>query len=114
MERKGYRIVALKLVQMDRELAERHYAAHAQKPFFNGLVSFITSGPIVAMIVEGDGAIAGVRSLMGATDPQKAAPGTLRGDFATYITENIVHGSDSTESAANEIPLFFTPGEVLS
>jgi nucleoside-diphosphate kinase len=114
IERKGYRIVALKMLQMDRTLAERHYAAHAQKPFFNDLVSFITSGPIIAMVVEGHGAIAGIRALMGATDPQNAAPGTLRGDFATFITENLVHGSDSEAAAASEIALFFSPEEIFA
>lgn len=114
IERKGYRIVALKMLQMDRALAERHYAAHAQKPFFNDLVSFITSGPIIAMVVEGHGAIAGIRALMGATDPLNAAPGTLRGDFATFITENLVHGSDSEAAAASEIALFFSPEEIFA
>lgn len=114
IERKGFRITALRMFQMDRRLAERHYAAHTEKPFFEELISFITSGPIVAMVVEGRGVVASVRNLMGATDPLNAAPGTLRGDFANTITENIVHGSDSPESAAREISLFFPDPEILS
>ncbi|MHA2620498.1 MAG: nucleoside-diphosphate kinase [bacterium JZ-2024 1] len=113
IERKGYRVVALKMLRMDRALAERHYETHSGKPFFESLVTFITSGALVAMVVEGEGALAGIRRIMGATDPQKAEPGTLRGDFATCITENLVHGSDSVESAAREISLFFGPSEIM-
>ena len=107
VEIKGFRISELKLFTMDEELARTHYAEHTKKPFFDELVSFITSGPVVAMIVEGQDAVAGVRQIMGATDPLKAAPGSIRGDHGTAITENIVHGSDSPESAEREATLFF-------
>ena len=108
IERKGYRIEALKLMTLPRETAEQHYGEHRDKPFFGGLVDFITSGPLVAMRVSGEGAIAGMRTLMGATNPLEAAPGSIRGDFATEIGENLVHGSDSPESAARELSLFFS------
>ena len=107
VETKGFRISELKLFTMDEELARTHYAEHTEKPFFDELLSFITSGPVVAMIVEGPDAVVGVRQIMGATDPLKAAPGSIRGDHATAITENIVHGSDSPESAEREVALFF-------
>lgn len=107
IEAKGYDVRAMKLFTIDEELARRHYAEHAEKPFFGELVSFITSDPVVAMVVEGPDAIAGLRQVMGATDPLVAAPGSIRGDFAALIAENIVHGSDSPESAAREIALFF-------
>lgn len=107
IEAKGYRIVALKMLTIPSELAERHYGEHAGKPFFGGLVSFITRGPVVAMVLEGEGAIAGWRTLMGATDPADAAPGTIRGDFATTIDENVAHGSDAPDTARREIGLFF-------
>jgi nucleoside-diphosphate kinase len=97
----------MRLFTIDRALAERHYAEHAEKPFFSELVDFITSGPVVAMVVEGFDAVAGMRQIMGATNPLDAVPGSIRGDFATVITENIVHGSDSPESAEREINLFF-------
>ena len=109
LERKGLTLVALELRTLDRSLAEAHYGEHASKPFFGELVDFITSGPLVAMVVEGPRAIEAVRGLMGATDPVKAAPGSLRGDFALEIGQNLVHGSDSPESAQREIELFF-PG----
>ncbi|MEA2488032.1 MAG: nucleoside-diphosphate kinase, partial [Actinomycetota bacterium] len=96
-----------KLFTIDETLAKKHYAEHADKPFFAELVSFITSGPVVAMVVEGPEAVAGMRQIMGATNPLDAAPGSIRGDFASLITENIVHGSDSVESAEREINLFF-------
>jgi len=112
-EDKGLKIVGMKLMQVTRELAERHYAEHREKPFFSELVSFITSSPIVAMVVEGPGAIDEVRRLMGKTDPREAAPGTIRGDYGLSITQNLVHGSDSPESAAREIPIFFSEGELL-
>jgi nucleoside-diphosphate kinase len=108
IERKGYAIEALELRTLDRETAERHYAEHVERPFFGELVEFITSAPLVAMRVSGEGAVAGMRNLMGATDPVTAAPGTMRGDLATLIGENIVHGSDSTESAARELGIFFS------
>jgi nucleoside-diphosphate kinase len=106
-ERKGLGLVALKLIQVDRELAEGHYAEHRSKPFFEELVEFITRGPLVAMVLEGDGAIEAARQVIGATNPIEAAPGSIRGDFATEITFNLVHGSDSPNSAAREIELFF-------
>jgi nucleoside-diphosphate kinase len=106
-EQRGFRIAALKLVHPSRELAESHYGVHRGKPFFESTVQFITSGPVVAMVVEGADAVTGLRQIMGATNPLDAAPGSIRGDFATVITENIVHGSDSLESAEREIGLFF-------
>ena len=109
LERKGLTVVALELRQLDTALAEKHYAEHVGKPFFGDLVSFITRGPLVAMVVEGAEAWKVVRTLVGATNPREAAPGTLRGDLAIELTENLVHGSDGAESAAREIALFF-PG----
>lgn len=113
-ERRGLQLRALKLVQMDRSLAERHYAEHAGKPFFEGLVRFITSAPVAAMVWEGPDAVALVRSAMGATDPKNAAPGSIRGDLAVSIGANVVHGSDSPARAGEEIGLFFEPADVLS
>ncbi|GLZ07691.1 nucleoside diphosphate kinase [Actinomadura sp. NBRC 104412] len=107
IERKGLRLVALELRTLTRETAETHYGEHAGKPFFGELVEFITGGPLVAMVVEGPRAIEAFRALAGATDPVKATPGTIRGDHALEIGENIVHGSDSPDSAAREIKLFF-------
>jgi len=107
IERKGFVIDRMELRTLDRAIAEQHYAEHVERPFFGELVDFITSGPLVALQVSGEGAIAGMRSLMGATDPIAAAPGTIRGDLATLIGENIVHGSDGLESAARELGLFF-------
>jgi nucleoside-diphosphate kinase len=107
IEAKGYSLVEMKLFTIDEALAKRHYAEHTEKPFFGELVSFITSGPVVAMVVEGDDAVKGARQIMGATNPLEAVPGSIRGDFASVITENIVHGSDSPESAEREIGLFF-------
>jgi nucleoside-diphosphate kinase len=106
-ERKGLRLAALKHMTMDTELAERHYAEHAEKPFFGELVSFITSGPLVAMVLEGERAIDAARQVIGATDPLQASPGSIRGDFAIEVGQNMVHGSDSPESAAREVGLFF-------
>ena len=106
-ERKGLRLAALGHLTMTRELAERHYAEHAGKPFFDGLVEFITSGPLVSLVLEGEEAIAAARQLIGATDPLQAAPGSIRGDYALAVGENMVHGSDSPESAEREISLFF-------
>ena len=108
-EERGLKIVGLKMVQVSRDLAERHYAIHRERPFFGSLVDFITSSPLVAFAVEGPNAIAVVRSMVGATRPNEAAPGTIRGDLAINLTENLVHGSDGPESAAREIALFF-PG----
>jgi nucleoside-diphosphate kinase len=107
IEQKGYRLEELKIFTIEKELAERAYAEHTEKPFFSELVSFITSGPVVAMKVAGDEAIAGMRQIMGATNPLDAAPGSIRGDYASVITENIVHGSDSPKSAERELALFF-------
>jgi nucleoside-diphosphate kinase len=106
-ERKGLRLAALKQMTMTTELAEQHYAEHAEKPFFGELTSFITSGPLVAMVLEGDRAIEAARQVIGATDPLKAAPGSIRGDFAIEVGQNMVHGSDAPESAAREVGLFF-------
>jgi nucleoside-diphosphate kinase len=107
IERKTLSIVAMRMLTIDKELANRHYAEHVDKPFFVELVSFITSGPVVAMCVEGEDAVSVVRTLMGVTDPRAAAPGTIRGDFGLIITENLVHGSDSPSSAPRELTLFF-------
>jgi nucleoside-diphosphate kinase len=107
LERKKLRVVAMKMMTIDDALARRHYAEHESKPFFGDLINFITSGPVVAMAVEGEEAVSVVRTLMGATDPKKADPGTLRGDFGLEVTENLVHGSDSTDSAGRELGLFF-------
>jgi nucleoside-diphosphate kinase len=106
-ERKGLRIVALRHMTVTRELAESHYAEHAEKPFFGELVAFITSGPIVAMVLEGIDAVKAARQTIGATNPLDAAPGSIRGDFAIEMGQNMVHGSDSAESAAREAALFF-------
>ena len=113
-ERTGLKLVALKMLQMDREMAGKHYAIHQGKPFFEGLVSFITSRPLVAAVFEGKNAVEVVRKTMGATDPVKAAPGTIRGDLALDIGRNVVHGSDSIENAQKEIELFFSPEEIIS
>jgi nucleoside-diphosphate kinase len=113
IEKKGLKIVGLKLFQIPREMAERHYGEHKGKPFFEGLVSFITSGPVVAMVLEGENAISEWRKMMGATNPKDAAPGTIRGDYATIIDENVAHGSDAPETAEREIGIFFTAEELL-
>ena len=107
LERKGFTIKQMKLMQIPREMAERHYGEHKGKPFFDNLVNFITSGPVVAMIVEGENAIAEWRKMMGATNPADAALGTIRGDFASTIDENVAHGSDAPETAEREIGIFF-------
>ncbi|MBW3659150.1 MAG: nucleoside-diphosphate kinase [Actinobacteria bacterium] len=107
IERKGFTLRALELRTLDRETAEEHYGEHRERPFFGELVDFITSGPLVAMCVEGEDAIKGMRQIMGATNPIEAATGSIRGDFATVIGENLVHGSDSPESAQRELGLFF-------
>lgn len=112
-EGKGLRFAALKLMQIDRGLAERHYAVHEGKPFYEGLVHFITSGPVIAGVLEGPNAIDAVRNLMGATNPAIAAPGSIRGRWALEIGQNLIHGSDSPETAAYEIGLFFRPSEIL-
>lgn len=109
IERKGFRVVALELRTLPREIAETHYGEHREKPFFGDLVDFITGGPLVAAVIEGPEAIVSWRTMMGATNPVNAAPGTIRGDLATETQFNVTHGSDSPESAAREIALFF-PG----
>ena len=106
-ERKGLKIASLKYLQMDRDLAQRHYAEHEGKPFFGELVEFITSGPLVAMVLEGYEAVVAARQVIGATNPLEAAPGSIRGDFALEVGQNMVHGSDSNESAERETKLFF-------
>lgn len=113
-EKKGLKIVALKIMKITPELAEKHYSEHKGKPFFADLVSFITSGPVAAMVLEGENVIPTVRTMMGATNPQDAAPGTIRGDFALIIDENIIHGSDSPESAMREIGIFFKEEEIVA
>jgi len=113
-EQKGFKLVGLKLMQVSRETAEQHYGEHKGKPFFNGLVDFITSGPIVAMAWEGKNVIATARAMMGATNPANAASGTIRGDFAADIGRNIIHGSDAPESAERELGIFFKPEELVS
>ena len=113
-EERGLNLVGLKLVHVDRKLAETHYAVHREKPFFKGLVDFITSSPLVAAALEGPNAIAIVRAMNGATRPHEAAPGSIRGDFAVETAQNLVHASDSPESAAAELALWFAPSELLS
>ena len=113
-ERRGYAIVAAKLIVCDESRAKRHYAEHDGKPFFAGLVEYITSAPTLALVVEGSDAIEGSRSTIGATNPIKAAPGSIRGDFAQTIGRNLVHGSDSAESAKREIAIWFEPGEIVA
>lgn len=112
-EQRGLKIVGLKMLQIPRELAEEHYGEHKGKAFFDALVGYITSSPVVAMVLEGKNAVATVREMMGATDPQKAAPGTIRGKFGLDIGRNVVHGSDSPGSAEREIGLFFKPDELV-
>lgn len=107
IERKGLKIIALELRTIDADTAQAHYAEHAERPFFAGLVDFITSGPLVAVVAEGESAIPAFRALAGKTNPVESAPGTIRGDFALEVSENIVHGSDSPESAEREIKIFF-------
>jgi nucleoside-diphosphate kinase len=113
IESKGFRIVGLKLIQISRETAEIHYGEHKGKPFFEVLVSFITSGPSVAMVLEGENAIAEWRKMMGATNPKDAEPGSIRGDLATTLDENVAHGSDAPETAVREIGIFFSEDELL-
>jgi nucleoside-diphosphate kinase len=112
-EQRGLRVRAAKLVQVDRELAEQHYAEHTEKPFFGELVEFITSAPTLALVLEGESAIGVVRTTMGATNPASAAPGTIRGDLALAMPDNLVHGSDSPESAQREIELWFSGDELV-
>lgn len=111
-DKRGFKLVGLKMLTVPRELAETYYGEHKGKGFYEGLIAYITAGPAVAMVLEGDDAVATVRQMMGATDPKKAGPGTIRGDFGQQIGRNLVHGSDSPESARREIGLFFTAEEL--
>ena len=113
-ERRGLKLVGMKFMQMSQQLAETHYAVHRERPFYNSLVEYITSGPVIAMVWEGKDAIAAARSTMGATNPVAAAPGTIRGDFGMEIGRNLVHGSDSPENAAKEVSLFFSADELVA
>ena len=113
-ESKGIKIVAMKMVSVDRELAEKHYAIHKEKPFFEPTIKYITSSPVIAIILEGINAIEMVRTMMGKTDPQKAELGTIRGDYGQFIGRNIIHGSDSAKTAEFEINLWFKPDEISS
>lgn len=114
LERRGLKIVGMKLMQIDEGLARRHYSVHRGKPFFEGLIEYITSAPVVVMVVEGPKAIEAVRLTMGATDPVNAAPGTIRGDYALDILRNLVHGSDGPDTARTEVALFFGEDELVS
>ncbi|WP_153720272.1 nucleoside-diphosphate kinase [Sporosarcina cascadiensis] len=113
-EDKGYQLVGGKLMNISQELAEQHYGEHKERPFFGELVEFITSGPVFAMVWEGENVISTARLMMGATNPKESAPGTIRGDFAVTVGKNIIHGSDSSESASREINLFFKEEELVT
>lgn len=113
-EKKGFQLVGAKLMQISQELAEQHYGEHKERPFFGELVDFITSGPVFAMVWEGENVISTARLMMGATNPKESAPGTIRGDYAVTVGKNIIHGSDSPESAVREIGLFFKEEELVS
>lgn len=112
-EQKGYKLVGMKLIQVSRALAEKHYAEHVGKPFFEGTVSYITSSPVIAMVWEGKNVVAGAREMMGATNPNNAAPGSIRGCYGLDISRNVIHGSDSPASAEREIGLYFTKEELV-
>lgn len=112
IERKGLKISAIRMLWLDRDMAEHHYGEHVAKPFFDDLVAFITSGPVVAMIVEGENAVWGMREMLGKTNPRDSLPGTIRGDFGINLSRNVIHGSDSLESAEREISLFFEQDDV--
>ena len=114
LEQTGLKIIGLKILQLDEATASRHYAEHVGKPFYPGLISFITSGPLVALAISGPGAIASVRRIMGATNPLEAAPGTIRGDLATDMGRNLIHGSANADDAARELQIFFDEDELLS
>ncbi len=114
LETAGLKLVAVKMLHLDKELAERHYAIHREKAFFNGLVKYITSAPIIAAVFAGENAVAAIRKIMGPTDPAKAQPGTIRGDFGVDIEKNSIHGSDSTKTAEQEIKLFFRRDEIFA
>ena len=111
-ERRGLRIKGLKMMQMSQELAERHYSEHQGKPFYTRLVDYITSGPIIAVVLEGENAVRAVRAMIGSTNPSDAAAGTIRGDFALTMENNVIHGSDGVESAQREVAIFFAVGEM--
>ncbi len=113
-EKKGLKLVAMKLMQIPKETAENHYGEHKGKKFYDSLISYITSGPVLAMVWEGENAVSVCRNIMGKTNPQESAPGTIRGDFGMVTGVNIIHGSDSAESAAREISIFFKPEELMS
>jgi len=113
IEQSGFKIVAMKFLKVSQEMAEKHYEMHRGKPFYEGLIKYITSGPVLAMIVEGENAIERIRRLVGSTDPQKAEPGTIRGDFAQHIGRNIIHASDGKETAEKEINLWFKKEEIV-
>ena len=113
LEAAGLRVRALKMLHMDRALAERHYSVHRDKPFFTSLVAYITSGPIVAAVFEGESAVEKIRALMGATDPARADPGTIRADYGLSVEKNATHASDGPETARNEIGIFFTEAEIM-
>jgi nucleoside-diphosphate kinase len=114
IERKGFRIVALKLLQVSAEQAQRHYAVHVGKPFYDGLVRFITSGPVVAMVLEAPNAVSQLRAIVGATKPDEAAPGSIRGDLGIDISHNLIHASDSVENAQTELSVYFSPDEIVA
>jgi len=114
VERKGLKIVAMKFMVINKELAETHYGEHKGKGFYESLISFITSGPVLAMVLEGDNAVSVCRNIMGKTNPQESAPGTVRGDFGMVTGMNLIHGSDSPQSAEREISIFFRPDEIVS
>ncbi|MGV3488083.1 MAG: nucleoside-diphosphate kinase [Tuberibacillus sp.] len=113
-EKKGFKLVGAKLMSISQELAEKHYAEHKERPFFGDLVSFITSSPVFAMVWEGENVIATARNMMGKTNPVEAGPGTIRGDYGVQVSQNIIHGSDSLESAVREINLFFNESELVT
>ena len=113
-EKKGLKIVAMKLMVIPKETAENHYGEHKERPFFPSLISYITSGPVLAMVLEGENAVSVCRNMMGKTNPKESAPGTIRGDYGMQVGMNIIHGSDSVESAEREISIFFRPEELVS
>lgn len=113
LERKGLKIVAMKMLHMDTDLAGRHYAIHRGKPFFDGLIDFITSSPLIAVVLQGEDAVQTIREMMGETDPARASSGTIRGDFGIDMGHNLIHGSDSLENASREMALFFSPAEIF-
>lgn len=114
IEKKGYKIVALKMLQLTNAMAEEHYKEHIGKPFYQELVDFITSGPVIAMVIEGNDAVKGMRQIIGATKPLEAVPGSIRGDYGINVGHNIIHGADSVESAKREMKIYFTDAELIS